>query len=342
MAKRRPLPSPGERRLSWVLLGLLGAITAGVVIVSFRQDPFLSGTAGTAPLDKPMAQGPAPETLLPDVSTVLDEALEAAGPSETFDAQTLADKIDGKAELYLEAGFTSLRTQRVTLKENPQLWAEFFLFTMRSPQSAFAVFSQQRRSAATPLPEVTFGYRAANAVCAAAGPYYVEGIASSEEAPLLEALSTTVRALLKPMGTLTDIVRELQRFPKSFQAHERAVLYLGSAFGYDGFQETYAVPVTRDGLPMTAFVAKAREGFGGRQAAEAYARFLEESGARRVSGADPEHELVVLDFYGFVEVVFSHEDWVAGVHEAERREAAEGAALDLREHLKNSASQRPM
>lgn len=336
-ARTVPEPSPSEQRLSWALLAVMALIAAGIFMASFRQDPYLTGKARTtAGPGEPMPPRAVSNFSLPDWAQTLAEDLTTAGPMETFDAQTLADKIDGKAELYLEAGFTSLRTQRVALKEDPSLWAEFFLFSMNHPESAFAVFSQQRRSSAVPLPDMAFGYRAANAVCASAGNFYVEGIGSSEDPRLMQAVASTLTALMKHTPPPSaDILQSLRWFPEPLKAHEKAVLYLGSAFGYEGFQRTYAVPILKDGSAMTVFIVTAHKATDGPSAAAAYVRFLEENGARRLSPLIAEGDMVVLDYFGFVEVIFSHRGLVAGVHEAEEQKTAERAARHLWQHLKN-------
>ncbi|MGQ9668802.1 MAG: DUF6599 family protein [Desulfosoma sp.] len=333
--RTKPEPSRSERRLSWALLGVMALITTGVFMASFRQDPFLTGKAGTAGPGEPMPPKAVSNFSFPDWAQTLAKDLTTAGPMETFDAQTLADKIDGKAELYLEAGFTSLRTQRVALKEDPSLWAEFFLFSMNHSESAYAVFSQQRRSSAVPLPDMAFGYRAANAVCAAAGNFYLEGIGSSEDPRLMQAVASTLTPLIKSIPPSADILQALQRFPESMKAHEKAVLYLGNAFGYEGFQRTYAVPILEDGSAMTVFIVTAHKATDGPSAVAAYVEFLEENGARRLSPVHAEGDMVVLDHFGFVEVVFSHRGLVAGVHEAQEQKVAERAARHLWQHMKN-------
>ncbi len=327
-------PSVSERRLSWALLGVLALTAAGVFAVSFHPDPWLTGTvSGGLP---PEQRGPdgAPKPGEPDLFAALAPSLVPAGSPERFDAQTLADKIDGKADLYLEAGFRSLLTQRVSLAKDPDAWAEFFLFTMESPESAFSVFSRQRRSSALRLPPAPFAYRAANAVCVAAGPFYMEAIGASENPELMEALTATASALAEKAPASQEILRHVELFPPAAAAHDRAVLFKGSAFGYDGFAHAYAVSVTEDGAALTAFVAVGKNSRDGRASAEAFLRFLEENGATRISGTDPETDAVVLDFYGFTEVVFSRGPYVAGIHEADRRDAAEHWAKLLQDRLR--------
>ncbi|MEJ5364264.1 MAG: DUF6599 family protein [Desulfosoma sp.] len=327
-------PSGAEQRLTWALLAVLAMTAAGVFAVSFHPDPWLTGTVGAGPTAANSPQDHASRSGEPDVSKALPPSLVTAGSAQRFDADRLADKIDGKADLYLEAGFRSLITQRVSLAKDPERWAEFFVFSMESPESAFAVFSRQRRSSAVRLPAPPFAYRAANAVCATAGSYYVEGIGSSEDPQLMDALTATVAALLEHLPLSQDILRHLAMFPEAAAPFDRAVLYKGSAFGYDGFEYAYAVPLTEDGAALTAFVAVGKNSQDGRRSAEAFIRSLEENGASRVSGSDPETGPVVLDFYGFTEVVFSHGRYAAGVHEADRRDAAQRWAETLRNRLR--------
>ena len=68
-----------------------------------------------------------------------------------YDAATLSDKINGKAELYLAAGFERLECRRFALADDPAGWLERFVYTMRAAPGAFAVYSQQRRPQAQPL-----------------------------------------------------------------------------------------------------------------------------------------------------------------------------------------------
>lgn len=327
-------PSVSERRLIWALLGVLAVTAAGVFTVSFHPDPWLTGTVGGRPPAEKRGRDDAPKPGEPDLLTASAPSLVPMGSPERFDAQTLADKIDGKADLYVEAGFQSLVTQRVSLVKDPDEWAEFFFFTMESPESAFSVFSRQRRSSTLRLPAGPFAYLAANAVCVAAGPFYVEAIGSSENPQLMQALTATASALAEKLPASQEILRHLDFFPPVAAALDRAVLFKGRAFGYDGFAHAYAVAVTEDGAALTAFVAVGKNSRDGRSSAEAFLRFLEENGATRISGTDLETEAVVLDFYGFTEVVFSHGPYAAGIHEADRRDAAERWAKLLRDRLR--------
>ena len=71
--------------------------------------------------------------------------MEPLSPPETFDAEKLSEKIDGKAGLYLSAGFKSLTCRRYKKPDNPDLWLEIFFYDMGNIINSFAVYSMQRR-----------------------------------------------------------------------------------------------------------------------------------------------------------------------------------------------------
>ena len=153
---------------SLAILSLLIIIGVGVVLAQYRfnpavlqKDDLLTSTeiisqAATPPSDKswlPLPQGLAPLT-----------------PSEIFDAQNLSDKINGKAELYLSAGFTRLVSQRFKDEIVPDLWFEVFAYDMASGHNAFSVFSAQRREDGVSLDITPYSYRSSNAL------FFVHGI----------------------------------------------------------------------------------------------------------------------------------------------------------------------
>ncbi|MGB5421565.1 MAG: DUF6599 family protein, partial [Desulfobacterales bacterium] len=103
-------PSRFETVLSFGILSVL-ALTAGVIlmrqshfnpaVLQLAADQVISGS----PAALPASQTAAALVPLPQDVSVL------TGP-ETFGPDTLSDKIDGKAELYLSAGFKRLQCQR--------------------------------------------------------------------------------------------------------------------------------------------------------------------------------------------------------------------------------------
>ena len=86
------------------------------------------------------------------LSIPLHTGIEAMSPAESFTPDTLSNKINGKAELYLSAGFIQLQTQRFRPADDPEQWFEVFIYDMGKPANAFAVYSTQRRKMSKKCP----------------------------------------------------------------------------------------------------------------------------------------------------------------------------------------------
>ena len=189
-----PAPSAPEAHsgretiVALCVLASLAVIATGMAMVQSRFNPavvnFLQGAADRA--KGPAAAPATAEPILP-----LPEGMSPLTPAERFDRETLSDKIDGKAELYLSAGFVRLDCQRLALAGQPDLWVEVFIYDMGSFENAYAVFSAQRRADATMLDFAEFAYRAENALFFVHGPFYLEMIASGTD----DRLRTSMDAL---------------------------------------------------------------------------------------------------------------------------------------------------
>ena len=129
--------------LSMVILFILMVIGGGIFITQSHFNPGVLQKDALLPepnKDKPSSQ------LSPNASFVpLPEGIQPLTSTEIFDARNLSDKINGKAELYLSAGFTRLVSQRFRDERATDLWMETFVYDMGNNQNAFSVFSVQRR-----------------------------------------------------------------------------------------------------------------------------------------------------------------------------------------------------
>ena len=135
--------------LSLVILTILIAIAAGIGLTQFRYNPAVlqkDALVPSANSDKVSAQLSANESFLP-----LPQGLVPLTATEMFEAHDLSDKINGKAELYLSAGFKRLVSQRFKNERKSELWIEAYVYDMGTGQNAFSVFSAQRRENAETL-----------------------------------------------------------------------------------------------------------------------------------------------------------------------------------------------
>jgi hypothetical protein len=186
--------------VGFIILLCLAGIAAGVYHKQFSFNPavLVATTAAPAPAaPNPAAPNPAasnPAAAAPNESLpTLPPELSAFSAPETFTADNLYDKVDGKADLYLTAGFVGLQCQRLALKATNDVWMEWFVYDMGTLPQAFSVFSLQRRAEAQPLDLTPFAYQTQNSLYFVSGRYYVEAVTAMPTEPMMAAMRAMAR-----------------------------------------------------------------------------------------------------------------------------------------------------
>jgi hypothetical protein len=323
---------PRSRRQTLIGLFVFAVLAAAAFWICWAQSRFnpavLNYLAGAVVATQPPASA---EPFLE-----LPEGLSPLSPPERFDRETLADKINGKAELYLSAGFVRLHCQRLALAGRPQDWLEAFVYDMGTAPNAYAVFSQQRRSDGTPLGFAEFAYRAENALFLAHGSFYLELIASSKDSRLLDAMEALARGFMAQRPAAGAAIAERDLFPREGLDEAGIRLIPADAFGLAGLDRVFTAAYAADGGEMTAFLSRRESPREAVDRARAYVDFLKAYGGE-VSLADKPvggtSVIAILDTY---EVVFALGPFLAGVHEAPSREEALALAVRLAEKLKEA------
>ncbi len=315
-------PSRRESAIAAALMALLALIAAAVLREQKRPHPAVENFLHARGLAA-AARAPEPAALLPP-----PEGTRTLTAPERFDRDSLSDKIDGKAELYLSAGFVRLDCQRLALEGDEDAWIEVFLYEMGSFENALSVFSAQRRPDAAALDVAEFAYAAENAFFFVHGTRYVELIASGAGEPFTRAMQAIARALTaeRPAGRPAWTEREL--FPAAGLIPESLGRVAADAFGLAGLDRVYrATYRTETGEAMLFFTR--RESAAEAQAlARAYLEMLRTFGAAiaPAEGLEGASRIEVLDTF---EVVFTRGPFFAGAREA----ADPRLALDLARRL---------
>lgn len=207
----KPAPRTPSRReiwLSWALLSLLPVIAAVIYVNGQRFDPNVfaldAGALGTRTV---AARQPAPaassDPEMPaarpreSATSLLSERLApfdwpADGPAERFTAGTLYQKIDGRADEYLRAGFISLES--ASYARGAQ-FIDVFAYDMGSEAHALARFSSERPPGATAVPLGRDGYCVASSCFFVDGRYYVQVIGSEPGTDIERTVLQAARAV---------------------------------------------------------------------------------------------------------------------------------------------------
>ena len=119
MARRKAKVGQAQRLTGYAILAVLGLIIVWLLIQQARFNPAVN-VALRAPLQgrtQAAASRAAAATaaLIPEV-----EGFTPLAPGESFGPDNLSDKIDGKAELYLSAGFKEMSCRKFGLDARRQ------------------------------------------------------------------------------------------------------------------------------------------------------------------------------------------------------------------------------
>jgi hypothetical protein len=314
-----------------VILAVLGLITVWLLIQQSRFNP-----AVTASLRAPLLQGrtqavsgqplAATAALLPEVS-----GFTLLAPVASYGPENLSDKINGKAELYLSAGFKEMSCRSFSSGE---AHVEVFLYDMGSAPNAYAVFSSQRRPGSSGLPLTANAYATANALFFTQGRFYVEIVADRAAEGLQSSLTAYAIALLAKMPSEGESQDAAALFPQEGLAPDSVRLNPADVFGLEGFNHVLTGEYTLKNGTATAFLARRDTPELAQADAKRYLDFLAANGYRQVQtpGAAGDHQAFVLD--NSFEIVFIRDQTLAGAHDASTLEAAVELAARLEAALK--------
>ncbi len=340
----RLLPGRAEKLESAVailILLVLIATAVGVYVIQRNADMGRFGIVSGHSSEETTAQkADKPKS---SFAGLVMEDFSPAGDAETYDTDTLYEKINGKAPMYQEAGFVLLATQRFAAKSNPELGFELYQFDMGDSRNAFSVYSRQKRADVVDLNEFPkralrfaacqFGYQTTNAVYFSYGKYYVEMIGFAESQELIEVMKGAAQKLVTQMRIdEKDKITEISLFPAEGTVAGSWKLQLRDAFGFDGLTDTYSAQYKAGDKFVTIFLSNRHNTDDARTLAKNYTDFLVTNGAKIV-------EPNVFDFYGSTEIVFSTGVFIGGVHEADDRQAAKKAAEALQKRLSESSGE---
>ncbi|MEW6672408.1 MAG: DUF6599 family protein [Thermodesulfobacteriota bacterium] len=329
--KNRYQPTRIETGLSLLALAVLVGIGAAIFHSQFEFNPAVDvGRTALPDNRRPAATGDSAagrgwSGLLPDMTLLT--------PPEVFEAANLSDKINGKADLYLSAGFRQLKSQRFKMDGNENSWLEIFVYDMGSLQNAFSVYSQQRREDAAADKSGRFSYRTENALFFLHGPFYVEIIGSEGTEPLRGQMHIFAQNFIQNTPVSAEKLEELELFPEQNLDPGSPALIADGGFGYERFKQIFTAVYTEGDIRMTAFLSRRSNQEEARQLVQGYHDFLITYGGKALKTTLPLKDVHLVDILGNYELFFARGNYLAGVHEAADRELAEQLALLLDKKL---------
>jgi len=351
--KRKHIPT-GEKAAGYAVLTVLAALAVwlGATQAHFNQAVLVAlshppGADKTAVGARQAASASQTAAFL----AALQEGT-AASPVEVFNPETLSDKIDGKAELYLASGFREMASRAFTVnigKDGPgapeTLRVEVFLYAMESPEGAFAVFSGQRRAGGDPLAFAMNAYATENALFFAKDRYYAEFIADRAGPYARQALTALAQSLLASLPRESSkesaVAADSDLFPREGLRADSIQLAVSDALGMAGLENVYTAQYALPKGEAAAFLAVRESETAASAQAKAYVEFLTSMGFKETHPADAPAGVAVMAMDTMTQVVMTRGKILAGVHDAANRDAALELAGNLVKAIEKKGNDTP-
>ena len=333
MSRSSNVRGGGERWVGSIILLCLAGIAAGMYLKQFSFNPAVLVANSAAPGAMKSAATVQSETAPP-----LPPELAVMSPPETFNPDNLYDKVDGKADLYLSAGFVGMQSQRFALKATNDVWMEWFVYDMGTLPHAFSVFSLQRRADGQAYDLTPFAYQCQNALFFVCGKYYVEAVTAMPVAPMMSAMRAMARQFVAahPPGEMR--IPELELFPPENLEAGSQNLQIADAFGFDHFTNVftakYTVPVGITNAGALAFFEMAKTSADAAALRDSWRSFLIANGGKEIDSGDAGALGKPINFMDSIEIAFSEGNAVAGVHAAPDAATAAKVAKELADGLR--------
>ncbi len=334
MARRKAKVGPKQKLAGYSILAVLGLIILWLLVQQSSFNPAVTVARRSIQLQARSQAGSgqaaaAMTALFPEVS-----GFTPLAPMQNYGPENLSDKINGKAELYLSAGFREMACRSFNLSEAGKAHVEVFIYDMGSAQNAFAVFSGQRRPDSTSIPLTANAYKTDNALFFAQGKFYVEIVGDRASEALQNSLQTYATALLAKMPAEGDTKDRGKLFPKHGLAEGSVRLSAADTFGMADFNNVLTGEYVLKSGNATAFLAERGTPEQAQAEANRYRDFLIANGYQKIQTPDAPADILMLKLDNSFEIIFVQDRTLGGVHDASSPEAALDLAKTLRTALK--------
>jgi len=336
-----------ETVISCLVLLILAGIGAAVYVKGQHYDPGLFQLdqlalskyqpAREPPdlLKQPDDKGPRKslDTVAPTPAGLL-EALappgwKTLGDVQQFTADNLYEKINGRAEQYLDYKFRRLTCVSLASIRDSSKLIDVYVFDMGRPAHAFGVYAGERTEG---LPAVDLGregYRADASYFFWKGRYYVQVLAADKGRDLAQAGLAVADALEKRLADDGEPLWGLTALPEADRVPGTVQYFVTDALSLDFLKDTYIAQYNKGGAKVTAFLSRQPSPAAAAETLASYEAHLNKYGKILKREENNAYKLVAGDMGGAFDVVFRQGQLIGGVSMVESRALAEKAARDL-------------
>ncbi|MCS7254278.1 MAG: DUF6599 family protein [Armatimonadota bacterium] len=328
--KPRRTVSNSERIISSILL--LGLLLVALWVVfkgqSYDESLYALSESGFATYGSAKVKLQFPETIADGWKR---------GKVESYTADNLYEKINGRAELYISYDVVGLTctSYRQANKDGDEKFIDVFVYDMGAPENAFGIYSYERVAGiGKPVKLGNDGYQAAGSIYFWKGKWYVQVVVPFEDDAMKHACEAIAKAIDTQLQGEPVSIWGLKVLSKDGLIQDSITYIKRKAFGYDFLSEVYTAQYRYAGKTLKAFVSRCSSAESARAKLSKWKNTLRKYGkvvSEKPSKGEPQFVGKVGDRFT---VVFCKGSLLGGVIEASDLKIAEEFAKSLFDKLR--------
>lgn len=251
----------------------------------------------------------------------------AGGGLEQFTPATLYEKINGRAEQYISYEVVGLSCASLVSRAGDR-FVDVYVYDMGTPERAFGIYSVERDPAAERVELGRRGYRSGASLFLWHGNFYVQILASGDDAELRTAVTDAATDLLTGLPDAGSQVSGLAQLAIPGLVPHTEKYYARNALGFGFLTKTWSAEYVLDGATVTLFVSVQDDDSGADDVVAGYRGYLGDFGAV-VTESDitadntPDGVAIFGDMDGYYDVIRRQGRRVAGAALLEDRTLAQ-------------------
>ncbi len=242
-----------ERLASALILLVLVGIAASLVLRQLRRSGVEPGAEALPSVTPEPAPDPIPASDPASLAALLP-GWQGAGTLERYGPDRLFEKINGQADLYLDAGFEGLEAQRLRDPRDPARSVELRLYTMTSPEAAASVRARQQRPGGEAPAAGVDGQCLEGACFLAHGPFYLEVIPTPPGEPMAATSREAALAFVETHPVASAAEEGL--FPPDGLVAGSVALGVPNAFGSTVLERVDTASYRLDGREVSVWLVR--------------------------------------------------------------------------------------
>ena len=242
-----------------------------------------------------------------------------------FTPETLYQKIDGRADAYLQFHALGLTFGTYHNQSAPDGLIDVYWYDMGEPLNAFGIYRAEASPEAAVVSIGNDGYSTGGAVFFWKGSCYVQVLPTrfdDSDAPVALAIAERLAALIENAG---GDMWALSILPQSGRVAGSFNYVAKDAFSLDFLSEVFTADYDLDGKRVTLFIHRAADEAAAAALFDRYVRFLKQYG--KVVWTEPDSSRLIAggDVSGMIDVVFAKGRYFGGANGARDLETAKRA-----------------